>query len=376
MARTLKKEFGKIPDPSKPDEIIYDNIIVNDANPYGTVKDDTSNSQKGTPINEKSIGDIRQFIFAAMVDVGMIPNENPENINNHQFVQSLDARYRTIGKIEQWQNEPPKNKRLLKLDGKTIDLSDPKYADFKDYIEKNETFYDGTNGKDKFTIFVDDATDADRWKYKRHKGNANLLTLPKPAMGDAMIINADANHVGRASDGNVAKHRHNINAFNMSTNVYGSFTIDISHSHNNNLRYRGYIDSYLFMRAATANRFLFIDANANIGSEMTALNRTNLVTGAFYFIKSASSLRYPYNNKRDIVYTWIGRNNMPQYGLRFDTRRSGAKFGGVLNQDININKNIQIPAATIPFADTTTSIFGNSNKNLSQGSNTLWYVVF
>lgn len=328
-------------------------------NPYGMDKDDL-------PINEKTIGDLRQAFLSIFYHAGLLPNELPELVNDNQIITALDSLYgHGYGKIIKVYGRTSKANLLL-LDGAELDLSDKKYANLLQHLYDNPHLLINKYGV---------GADAEFYKFKIDI-KANKLYAPDYRGKNAAAIFTDKMQANTMiSSGMVKEHKHLVSGLKIQlNNASFNFSHNFSHSHNNNMQLYGYIDSYSFDRVYGINNVVSgslekINPAAQIGSEI-ALNRSNLITGAFYFIKSASSLEYPYNNIRNVHYYSRGYGKNPIYGLEFNA--SWGKSGGVNATNININS---VPLK-LTFDSKNISIDKNTNdkNNKPAGGVINWYM--
>lgn len=187
--------------------------------PFGVAKDCTKNqdgtpNKDGTPVNKiTSTEDIYNAMLNALKLVDQVPNENPENAIESQFIDALFLLFGGVGEIIKIIGTPAPNSRLLRLDGSLIDLTQAKFKYLRKWIEENK--------KSNPDIFVEkDTADPsfDRFKFKFIAGEKNKIWLPSPKQGDILkqFDILDSTTLSTADDGEgggVGEHQHEVEPF-------------------------------------------------------------------------------------------------------------------------------------------------------------------
>lgn len=348
--------------------------LLNELSDVGADYPYNRDANNKTELKSKTVGDLIQMPYSIMHAAKEKFNDTADTAKNSQYLKALDSLYLLAGEIIEIQGLPPKYARVLKCDGKTtINISEPKYKYLKQHILDNEKI------DPNFTIWASDATAADHWKFKRNKTNPDIITLPNLEQGDALLVNTDDGTAGNINNGGVGQHGHSVNITDVSKTINVPFNINASHSHHDNINYVGYIDSYSFYRHGghIYDPKLTIDPNINIKAPVNLINNTNLVSGLFRFVKGASSLESPYNDKTKIHYNQIGESDAPAYGLHFDSNRSGAKSGGILSTNLTTTKHININSPqTISIENGYAAYNNNDIKNNVAGCYINIYITY
>lgn len=185
--------------------------------PHGRPKDASGGLQNGTQLTEKTtMTDTKYALLHVMKQAQVDPDETPESISNSQFFDAAHRLWGNVGQIVTMGGEPLPGARLLKLDGATIDLKEPKFKYLKEWYDLNR---DDVSWPASATDWY--GTRQTRFKII-NSGDPYVVTLPKFLPGLTLVS------WGSAAAGYILKHYDKDGTPGLNKHIYGRSE---SHTH-------------------------------------------------------------------------------------------------------------------------------------------------